>query len=184
MATVNPAPPPVPPPLLQHDMASFVEACPAGQYDLVFASFAVHHLRCALVFASLALMVLNLHLLRCTTSGARLGGPPDGCWLRCLQPSCPTCRSFPRCSRGVQLRLTAAHPACCSTPTSWAPCLAHCCSLEGKARFLRHNLHSHSQPTHWPHTVWPPPAAAAAWRARRASYDTPFPHSPPIALTR
>ncbi|PRW45022.1 ubiquinone biosynthesis [Chlorella sorokiniana] len=30
--------------LLQHDMTTFVEACPPGQYDLVFASFAVHHL--------------------------------------------------------------------------------------------------------------------------------------------
>ncbi|KAI7838340.1 hypothetical protein COHA_007908 [Chlorella ohadii] len=30
--------------LLQQDMTTFVEACPAGQFDLIFASFAVHHL--------------------------------------------------------------------------------------------------------------------------------------------
>ena len=40
------APPccPACPPALQGDMKEFVSSCPAGQYDLVFASFAVHHL--------------------------------------------------------------------------------------------------------------------------------------------
>lgn len=33
-------------PCLQQDMTTFVEACLAGQFDLIFASFAVHHLRC------------------------------------------------------------------------------------------------------------------------------------------
>lgn len=32
--------------LIEQDMDAYVQACPAGQYDLAFASFAVHHLRC------------------------------------------------------------------------------------------------------------------------------------------
>ncbi len=40
------APPPPSLPCAQQDMTTFVEACPAGQFDLIFASFAVHHLRC------------------------------------------------------------------------------------------------------------------------------------------
>lgn len=166
-------------PLLQHDMTTFVEACPAGQYDLVFASFAVHHLRCDPVFASCALTIFCI----CIVCGAPFqvgfwAGQRTRCWLACLQHGCLLpAASCPHCSRGVQLRLTrvsAALAACCSTHTSWASCLSHCRSLEGKASFLRHSLPS--QPTHCPHkmNLPPPPVAPAAWKARRV-FCAPWP---------